>query len=81
MLYDFHQTQNASKPGSIHATYLIHGFKDDSTRNGNGDVEMSSSPPEDDSYSEEVSTTTLELVREEQLEGMGCNYSGSPHIN
>ena len=27
MLYDFHQKQNAKKPGSVHATYLLTGKK------------------------------------------------------
>ena len=27
MLYDFHRNQNAKKPGTIHATYLISGTK------------------------------------------------------
>jgi DNA polymerase delta subunit 3 len=27
MLYDFHRTQNARKPGSLHATYLVAGTR------------------------------------------------------
>jgi hypothetical protein len=27
MLFDFHQKQNAKKPGSVHATYLITGTR------------------------------------------------------
>jgi DNA polymerase delta subunit 3 len=27
MLYDFHRTQNARKPGSIHATYIVAGTR------------------------------------------------------
>jgi DNA polymerase delta subunit 3 len=27
MLYEFHQNQNAQKPGTVHATYLLAGTK------------------------------------------------------
>jgi DNA polymerase delta subunit 3 len=27
MLYDFHRTQNARKPGSLHATYILAGTR------------------------------------------------------
>ena len=39
MLFDFHRSQNARKPGSIHATYLLcgtHKPETSSTANGNG---------------------------------------------
>lgn len=51
MLYDFHRFQNARKPGSIHATYLLCGTRKPETppttngngniTNGDGDVPMS----------------------------------------
>lgn len=51
MLYDFHRSQNARKPGSIHATYLLCGTytpeKSSATNgkssatNAGGDVPMS----------------------------------------
>ncbi|MCJ1288385.1 hypothetical protein MMC26_007741 [Xylographa opegraphella] len=50
MLYDFHATQNAEKPGSVHATYLISGVQpskaivDSSVAEENNDVHMHSSP-------------------------------------
>jgi hypothetical protein len=83
MLFDFHQKQNAKKPNSIHATYLISGTKRsvDDTNGTNGrsgeDVSMRSSPfmssmpePEDAEPEEEtVKETTLLLVREEELGG------------
>jgi DNA polymerase delta subunit 3 len=81
MLFEFHQTQNAKKPNSIHATYLISGTKqsDEGTASTNGrigeDVSMRSSPfmssmPEKEQDDEEqpVRKTTLSLVREEELE-------------
>ena len=69
MLYDYLAYQNAQKPDSIHATYLLYGIKREQKVQEDGDVEMSSSMPEHDSISEEVPTTTLALVREENLKG------------
>lgn len=83
MLYDFHQHQNAKKPGTIHATYLLSGTKrpeDPITLNGGvkkdgEDDYMQSSPfmsssmlqPEDGTG--ESSVLSITLVREENLEG------------
>jgi DNA polymerase delta subunit 3 len=76
MLFEFHRSQNARKPGSIHATYLVCGTKrsDDSELDAvkteqDGDVEMTSSAPEIDSPAEKVFTTTLSLVSETDLKG------------
>jgi DNA polymerase delta subunit 3 len=50
MLFDYHQKQNAKKPNSIHATYLLTGTKRSAepakrTNGRNGeDVHMRSSP-------------------------------------
>lgn len=79
MLFDFHQKQNAKKPNSIHATYLISGTKRavDKTNGTNGrsgeDVSMRSSPfmssmPEPEEQEEEpVKKSAILLVREEEL--------------
>lgn len=69
MLYDFHVYQNAQKAESVHATYLVYGTQAIDKTQQNGDVEMSSSMPEHEEVSEEVPTTTLTLVREEDLKG------------
>lgn len=82
MLFAFHQKQNAKKPNSIHATYLITGTKRSSPK-ANGvhhadreDVAMRSSPlrssmPEPDIAIEEpVKKSHILLVREEELESM-----------
>lgn len=82
MLFDFHQKQNARKPNSIHATYLISGAKraTDNTNVTNGqkgeDVSMRSSPfmssmPEPEEKEEEpVKRSAILLVREEELASM-----------
>lgn len=72
MLYDFHAYQNAQKAGSIHATYLVYGKKAHGT-NEDEDVEMGSSQSEYDDE-DEVSTTTLSIVREENLEDVLSEY-------
>jgi DNA polymerase delta subunit 3 len=81
MLFEFHQKQNAKKPKSIHATYLISGTKrvagqTNGTKSGSGeDVSMRSSPfmssmPEQEQQEEEepVKRSAILLVREEELE-------------
>ncbi|KAK8043226.1 hypothetical protein PG994_013709 [Apiospora phragmitis] len=63
MLYDFHKSQNAKNPGSLHATYLVYG-----TRKGSdgqdSDVEMTDSVSDkDETFSETVPVKTLALIR------------------
>ncbi|KAF2248777.1 hypothetical protein BU26DRAFT_518989 [Trematosphaeria pertusa] len=80
MLYEFHSKQNAKKPKSVHATYLLTGKKR-SSEHSNGikgkdgeDTVMRSSPymssmPEPEAPAEEpVSKTSIVLAREEELE-------------
>jgi DNA polymerase delta subunit 3 len=75
MLYEFHRSQNAKRPGVVHATYLVYGTKTASdgssaSQNGtDGDIEMASSPPEAESLAEVVPTFTMSLVPEERLKG------------
>lgn len=84
MLFDFHQTQNARKPGALHATYLITGRKppQPSSQTSNGvhkdgeDTVQPSSPfmssfAEKDEPMEEAprSILTVTLVAEEKVEG------------
>lgn len=76
MLYDFHRSQNAKRPGAVHATYLVYGIKKAvdgplTTQNGgDGDVDMTSSAPEVESLTETVPTFTLSLAPEEKLQGV-----------
>jgi DNA polymerase delta subunit 3 len=72
MLFEFHRSQNAKRPGAVHATYLVYGTKNasDAPRNSDdGDVEMSSSAPEVESLTDVVPTFTLSLIPEERLTG------------
>lgn len=84
MLYDFHKSQNARKPNSVHATYLVYGTKRAEEPNqpvqGDGDVEMTSSIPEVESIPEQVPTFTLSLVTEKKLQGdLGCRFDSAMH--
>jgi len=83
MLYDFHQKQNAKKPGTIHATYLLSGTKrpedpvplnGDAKKDGEDDYMqsspfMDSSMPQAEDGTGESSVLSITLVREEDLEG------------
>lgn len=46
MLYDFHATENKTAPGTVHATYLLSGYRRIPPSGGDAgeDVEMSLSP-------------------------------------
>jgi len=85
MLYDFHNQQNAKKPGTVHATYLVSGTKRKETpvitnagakKDGEDDY-MQSSPfmsssmpqPEEDRDTGETSVLSISLVREKELKG------------
>ena len=84
MLYEFHRKQNAKKPGSVHATYLITGtrrFEAPVQTNGthsqnNEDTVMQSSPflpsssvpKPDESMQESTDVRSILLVKEEDLE-------------
>jgi len=82
MLYDFHSQQNAKKPGTIHATYLLSGAKRKEEpaatnggikKDGEGDQYMQSSPfmssmPQEEEGTGESSVLSISLIREEELE-------------
>ncbi|KZM25864.1 uncharacterized protein EKO05_0009231 [Ascochyta rabiei] len=93
MLFEFYQKQNARKPNSIHATYLISGTKRTTSEpnNTNGrsgeDVSMRSSPfmssmPEPEEQEEEpVKKSTILLVREEELAKTRAEFSEEASIH
>lgn len=83
MLYDFHRQQNAKKPGTLHATYLLSGTKREEDipsiklevkKDGEDDY-MQSSPfiassmPQIEEGTGATSVLSITLVREEDLEG------------
>ncbi|UNI20399.1 CDC27 protein [Purpureocillium takamizusanense] len=74
MLYDFYQYQNAQRPDSVHATYLIFGVKHSKPRQGDNDVGLTSSMPEPDPFSDDIPTSTLTLVSEGNLRDALSTY-------
>jgi DNA polymerase delta subunit 3 len=86
MLYDFHSKQNAKKPQSIHATYILSGIKrkedlpnGEVKKDDDGDDYMQSSPmmsssipmpEEEQKMTARPPTLSITLVREEDLESM-----------
>ncbi|KAK4134178.1 hypothetical protein BT67DRAFT_310439 [Trichocladium antarcticum] len=80
MLYEFHRTQNARRPGAVHATYLVYGTKNaagglSAGQNGpDGDIDMTSSAPEVESLADTVPILTLSLVPEERLNESLAEY-------
>lgn len=73
MLYEFHTEQNGKRSGSVHATYMLYGIRKTTQTNGHsqqdGDIHMTSSPPELESTMDEGPVITLSLVAEENLKG------------
>lgn len=87
MLYEFHRTQNAKRPNSVHATYLVTGRKRPQTKRngvhtrGGEDTLMESSPipsslpvSESEQEVEQIPTTSVTLVKEENFEGIFADY-------
>lgn len=76
MLYDFHKWQNSKRPGSVHATYLVYGTKNDVHATSqphpsqDRDVEMTSSIPQPEEEDDVVPVHTLSLVPEDKLKGL-----------
>lgn len=88
MLFDFHRHQNAKKPGTIHATYLIIGTRQDEeiSKFSNGaDVDKTDdgfiqsspftcSPLSASDESVKIPIKTITLVREADLEKIRSKY-------
>ncbi|OHX01074.1 DNA polymerase delta subunit 3-like protein [Colletotrichum incanum] len=74
MLYEFHRSQNGMRPGTIHATYLIYGIQKVVKVQEDGDVEMTSSPPDVEPLSDEVVTHSLTLVPGDRLKEVLATY-------
>ena len=82
MLFEFHRQQNAKKPKSVFATYLVTGIQEiDASElpvkaiDGDGDVPMQSSPymsspaPPQSLQEEPLKQRVITLVKEEHLDG------------
>jgi len=94
MLFEFHRQQNAKKPGTIHATYLLSGTKLEALQPTNGtkkdgeDEYMQSSPfmgssmPQSGEDNGSTGVLTITIAKEEDLESLKSKYShiSSIHI-
>ncbi|CAD6448749.1 6806d994-e46a-4318-bff7-36fbd8e02c57 [Sclerotinia trifoliorum] len=94
MLYEFHRIQNAKKPGTIHAIYLIAGAKKKQApvaievEKDGEDCYMQSSPfvgssmPQSDGSPSQGSILSITLTREEDLETIRSQFEhiSSIHI-
>ncbi|KAL1973055.1 hypothetical protein VTN31DRAFT_6597 [Thermomyces dupontii] len=82
MLYDFHRTENAKKPNSVNATYLISGIRrppEPPARTDGDDTVMQSSPymsslPQPDETERPVRAVSYVLAREEDLEDAKATF-------
>ncbi|MCJ1394909.1 hypothetical protein MMC18_007789 [Xylographa bjoerkii] len=86
MLYEFHSKQNAKKPGSVHATYLVSGIKapkaisNGSAAKADEDVHMQSSPfmsssmPRQNVEEEVPVIKVMTLVQEQHLDAVKKRY-------
>ncbi|KAK2001648.1 DNA polymerase subunit Cdc27 [Colletotrichum falcatum] len=74
MLYEFHRSQNGMRPGTIHATYLVYGIQKAAKVQEDGDVEMTSSPPDVEPLSDDVVTHSLTLVPGARLKEVLATY-------
>ncbi|PTB39810.1 hypothetical protein M441DRAFT_27724 [Trichoderma asperellum CBS 433.97] len=73
-LYEFYESQNASKANSIHATYLIYGSKTEDREPENGDAEMDNSAPEPELLSDYAPAKTVTIVAEDGLKDALAEY-------
>ena len=69
-LYEFHRTQKASDPTSIHATYLVFGSlkESPSSQTGDGDIDMADVAPNGNAFSDKVPIAKVSLIAEGELE-------------
>ncbi|KAH8750738.1 DNA polymerase subunit Cdc27 [Diaporthe sp. PMI_573] len=85
MLYEFHTWQNGKRSGSVHATYMLYGIRKNAQTNGHsqqdGDVEMTSSPPELGSAVDDGPVITLSLVAEASLKDVLSQYESVSSIH
>ncbi|KAI2475571.1 dna polymerase protein [Pyrenophora tritici-repentis] len=95
MLFEFHKKQNARKPGSVHATYLITGTprRSNSVNNrSTNDTDMKSEESDDSDFANDsddedtpaprgVRETHIVLVQEEELEETRAEFEEGAAIH
>ena len=94
LLFEFHSKENAKKPQSVHATYIISGIQkppEPPATNGHAkddeDEVMQSSPylpssmPNQDAPSDSLRIASIILAREEDLECRHCLSVCAPSVS
>ncbi|CAG8235222.1 unnamed protein product [Penicillium salamii] len=93
ILYEFHRNENAKKPATVHATYVISGIQktpEPAPTNDNGNDEdevMASSPylpssmPNQGETLDSVLTASIVVVREEDLEDAKATFQSISFIH
>ncbi|CAP96799.1 hypothetical protein E8E15_008372 [Penicillium rubens] len=93
ILFEFHRNENAKKPQTVHATYVISGIQkapEPAPTNGHADDEdemMQSSPylpssmPNQDVTSDSIRTASIVLAREEDLEDAKSTFQSISTIH
>ncbi|KAJ5812946.1 DNA polymerase subunit Cdc27 [Penicillium robsamsonii] len=93
ILFEFHRNENAKKPQTVHATYVISGIQkapEPAPTNGHADNDddmMESSPylpssmPNQDADSDSIRTTSIVLAREEDLEDAKSTFQSISTIH
>ncbi|KAJ5648040.1 hypothetical protein N7490_004412 [Penicillium lividum] len=93
VLYEFHRNENAKKPQSVHATYVISGVQNSEPATANGhanedeDEVMQSSPympssmPNQEPRSDSMRITSIILAREEDLDDAKATFKSISTIH
>jgi len=96
MLFEFHRQQNAKKPGTVHATYLVAGSmhtndqppaNDQHSKDGEDSIMQSSPafrsspPPNPQEVAEDTPVLSITLVREEDLDELRKSYESVTSIH
>ncbi|KAJ5782505.1 DNA polymerase subunit Cdc27 [Penicillium paradoxum] len=93
ILFEFHRNENAKKPQTVHATYVISGLQkasEPAPANGHANDEdevMQSSPylpssiPNQDEVSDSIRITSIVLAREEDLEDAKSTFQSISTIH
>jgi len=88
MLYDFYTTQNSKNPNTVHATYLLTGFREEKDEDaeedaeedaGGEDIQMEASPFDATQQSDKTLVRCVVVVAEEKLTGTTTTTGSAVH--
>jgi phage protein D len=84
MLYDFYTAQNSKSPNTVHATYLLTGYREekdeDADEDADGkDMQMEASPFNAAQQSDKTLVRCVVVVGEEKLTGTTATTGSAVH--